>query len=109
MRDARFLVDEHIPQAIVSGLRQRGIDAASVGDLHLLASNDLDLLDRARADGRVIVTHDPDFLRLHGEDRTHAGIVFVPRERSIGDVIRFLSLVAQVLGSEGMAGRIEFA
>ncbi len=105
---ARFLTDEHVPKAVVSGLRQRGIDAVTVPEAGLLGLDDVGLLDKARGEGRVIVTHDADFLRLHAEGRSHAGIVYAPQNRSIGELIRGLLLIAQVLGPEVMVGHVEF-
>jgi hypothetical protein len=108
MGDARFLADEHVPHAVVSGLQMRGIDAVSVAERHLLGQSDRELLEKARVESRVIVTRDPDFLRLHAEGRAHAGIVFFPQDRPVGELIRRLALVAQILGAEGMAGHVEF-
>lgn len=61
MGSAKFLTDEHVARAIVVGLRQRGIDVVSLPEANLLGSSDIDLLNYAHADGRIIVTHDSDF------------------------------------------------
>jgi hypothetical protein len=54
------------------------------------------------------VTHDADFLRLAARTTDHAGVVYAPQGRSIGDLIRGLVLIANVLGTEGMRGHVEF-
>ena len=102
---ARFLTDEHVAHAVVSGLRQRGIDVVSVSEANLIGATDEVLLERARSERRVIVTHDSDFLRLHAKGLSHAGLVYARREQSIGDLIRGLVLIAQVLGPEEMVGQ----
>lgn len=108
MGAAKFLTDEHVARAIVVGLRQRGIDAVSLPEANLLGSSDINLLNYAHADGRIIVTHDSDFLRLHAAGHPHAGLVFAPQNHPVGDLIRRLILIAQVLSAEEMIGHVEF-
>lgn len=56
----RFLVDENLPLPIVEALRRQGHDAAWVrGDAP--GSADDQVLARATAEGRVLVTADKDF------------------------------------------------
>jgi predicted nuclease of predicted toxin-antitoxin system len=70
----RFHLDEHIPASIAAGLRRRGIDASTSAESGLLAADDPAQLAFAASSGRVLVTHDADFLRLHADGATHAGI-----------------------------------
>jgi predicted nuclease of predicted toxin-antitoxin system len=104
----RFYVDEHVPRAVVRGLRQRGIDILSVSEAGLLGASDEEHLRIANAEGRVVVTQDSDFLRLHALGLPHVGIVYVPNNMSIGEMIRELMLIYQVLEVEDMLGRIEY-
>ncbi len=57
-------------------------------------------VERARVENRVIFTQDDDFLRLHAAGIDHAGIVYTPQGTSIGDIIRGLMLIYQVLDKE---------
>lgn len=57
---------------------------------------------------RVIFTQDTDFLRLVTAGATHAGIVYAPQYTSIGDIIRGLVLIYQLLEAEDMIGKIEY-
>ena len=79
--ELRFYLDENVPTEVARQLRQSGIDAVSAGDLNLLGTSDLDHLRQATADGRVLCTHDQDFLRLAAEGAAHTGIVFLPQAR----------------------------
>ena len=108
MAAIRFYTDEHVARAVVKGLRDRGVDVLTVTEAGLPGAADDMHLARARRDGRVVVTHDVDFLRLHAAGVGHAGIVYVTRELPIGDVIRGLMLIVQVLDAEDMIGHIEF-
>jgi predicted nuclease of predicted toxin-antitoxin system len=76
MANVKFYTDEHIAKAVVKGLRARGIDAVTSAEAKMLASSDEQQLAFARQEGRVIVTYDNDFLKLHTDGIAHAGIAF---------------------------------
>jgi hypothetical protein len=57
---------------------------------------------------RVLVTADPDHLRLHAAGVPHAGILFVPPDAAIGPLIGGAILIAEVLTAEEMVNRVEF-
>lgn len=104
----KFYTDEHVGRAVVRGLRQRGADVLTAPEAGLLGSSDEDHLQRARAEGRVIFTQDEDFLRLHAAGAAHAGIAYAPQGTSIGDIIRGLMLIHQLLEAEEMMGHVEY-
>jgi len=75
----------------------------------LNAATDEEHLAFARDEGRVVVTHDSDFLRLHNQGVPHAGIVYCHlRERTIGQLLRALTRVSRCRTPEDMRGRVEF-
>lgn len=105
----RFHLDEHVDTAVAEGLRRRAIDVTTTVDADLLGEDDLVHLSYARAEGRVIFTNDPDFLRLHDQGVQHSGIVYCHQQsRSIGEVIRGLELIWEILEPEEMQNRVEF-
>ena len=108
MGTIRFYADEQVARAVVKGLRERGVDVLTVTEAGLLGAADDAHLARALRDGRVVLTHDVDFLRLHAAGVRHGGIVYAPSELPIGDVIRGLMLIVQVLDAEDMIGHVEF-
>ena len=57
----RFLVDANLSPRVATLLTAAGHDAVAVRDLGLATASDDDILDRALADDRVIVSHDTDF------------------------------------------------
>ena len=78
-------------------------------DAGLLAAADEAVLARALMEGRVLVTHDGDFLRLHGRGQTHAGIAYAEHgARTIGQLVTGLVLIYEVLEPSEIAGRVEF-
>ena len=108
MAEIRFYTDEHVSRAVISGLRQRGIDVLSVPEAAMLGERDEAHLTFALKERRVIFTQDTDFLRLAAAGHAHAGIVYAAQHMPIGEVIRGLTLIHSVLEAEEMVGHIEF-
>jgi len=104
----RLYTDEHIPRAVVRGLRERGIDTLTVSEAGMLGASDEEHLAFARREGRVLFTQDNDVLRLHASGAEHAGIVYARQPTPIGDIIYSLVLVVEVLDSEEMILHLEF-
>jgi predicted nuclease of predicted toxin-antitoxin system len=104
----KFYTDEHIGKAVINGLRDRGADVLTTPEAGLLRAEDQQHLQRAFTEGRVLVTQDKDYLRLHAAGAEHAGIAYVPQGTPVGDVIRGLMLIQQVLEAEEMRGHVEF-
>jgi len=108
MAAIRYYLDEHIAGAVAQGLRRRGIEVLTLSEADMLGASDEEHITFAREESRTIVTHDEDFLRLAARAPDHAGVVYLPQRRSIGETVRGLVLIADVLGAEGMWGHIEF-
>ncbi|MCC6365675.1 MAG: DUF5615 family PIN-like protein [Bryobacterales bacterium] len=105
----RFHLDEHISRNIAEGLRRRHIDVTTAQDAGLTGATDEAQLSFASLSGRVMVTRDDDFLRLHAHGVAHAGIVYCPqRSLTVGEMLRGLILIHDLLGPEEIAGRVEF-
>lgn len=91
MSQLLFYLDENVPTEVARQLRLSGIDAVSARDAGMLGRDDPNHLRRATEMGRVLCTHDQDFLRLAAEGAEHAGIAFMPQSRaSIGAWVRGL-------------------
>jgi predicted nuclease of predicted toxin-antitoxin system len=60
----KILVDEGLPRRAALMLRERGLDAVHVTEILNPAIADADILEEARASGRIIVTLDGDFHAL---------------------------------------------
>ncbi len=104
----KFQTDEHIPSAVIIGLRRRGIDVLSTPQAELLGATDEDQLRFATQEQRVIVTQDDDFLALHAQGREHSGIVFVQLGTSIGHMVRGLHFIYQMMTIAIMHNHVEF-
>jgi len=104
----KFYMDEQVPPAVTEGLRRRGVDVLTAQEAQKLAASDEEHLAFARAQERVIFTQDADFLRLHAAGTPHAGIAYAPQQTPVGDMIRGLVLIAEVLEPSDMADQVEF-
>lgn len=104
----RFYTDEHVGRAVVRGLRQRGVDVFTAAEAGLLGATDEQHLERAQSEGRVVFSQDDDFLRLHATGIDHAGIAYAPQGTPVGQIIRGLMLIHQVLEPDDMRGHVEF-
>lgn len=101
-------MDENISRAIINGLRQRNVDVLSVPEADMLGASDEAHLAFALANERTIFTQDNDFLRLAAANDNHAGIAYSSQQMPIGDVIRGLMPIHEVLEAEDMRGKVEY-
>ena len=105
----RFHLDECVDAAVADGLRRRGIDVTTTAEAGLLSTADKNQLAWSTDEDRVLITHDHDFLRLQGSAVEHAGIAFCHvQSRSVGEIIRGLELIAELLEPDDMRNHVEF-
>ena len=106
------LADEHVKSGIVEGLRRRGVDIVTVQELGLNESDDKVLLIEATRQGRLMRSCDTDFLTIHDEwlrtGRTHAGIVYWPQNRAIGEAIQRIFQFVASTDSDQAANNVKF-
>ena len=90
------------------GLRRRDVDVLTVAEAGSLGASDEEIFRMARGAERVIFTQDDDFLRLAATVSDHRGIVYTSQENTVGEIIRGLMLIYQVLAAEEMLGHVEY-
>jgi predicted nuclease of predicted toxin-antitoxin system len=75
----------------------------------LIGATDIEHLEFAASSGGVLVTQDGDFLRLHAQGLAHAGIAYCQQQSmSVGEMLRRVILIHDLLSPEEMIGRLEF-
>jgi predicted nuclease of predicted toxin-antitoxin system len=105
----RYHLDEHVDPRIASGLRRRGIDVSTTPEAGLIGANDLEHLDFAKHEGRVVFSQDADFIRHHRAGVAHRGIVYCHSgTRTLGQIVLNLSMLWEILDSDDMVNRLEF-
>ena len=98
-----FYLDENVDPDIARALRRHGITVTTAIEAGLRTAQDTVHLNFIREHRYVIVTHDTDFLRLASGNSNHPGIAYCHKEsHSIGEIIRSLILIHQILSPEDM-------
>jgi len=106
-----LLMDAHIPKAITTELRLRGVDVITAQEDNSDRLADPDLLERATNLQRALVTFDDDLLvkaqKRQAQDILFAGVVYGHlRKVSIGVCVRDLEILAKVGESEDLANKV---
>lgn len=106
-------MDVHIPYAITTGLRLRGVDVRTAqqdGSRRLL---DPDLLDRGTELGRILFTQDEDLLEEAAKRQRSgagfAGVIYAHQTNvTIGQCVDDLELIAKTSDAEEWINRVEY-
>ena len=115
MSDVRLYVDEDAGEdAVVKGLRTRGIDVLTTLEANRLGATDAEQLATAISLRRTIYTFNVgDFARLHHEHLEqgieHTGIIVIPEQRcSTGEKIRRLTKFVKSVTAEDLLNRMKY-
>ncbi|MBI3911061.1 MAG: DUF5615 family PIN-like protein [Armatimonadetes bacterium] len=109
----KLYMDVHVRREVTEGLRMRGADVLTAQEDGADELDDPDLLDRATALGRLLVTQDEDFLReaalRQQAGRMFAGVIYAHQLRvSTGQCIEDLELIATVGEPEQFVNRVQY-
>lgn len=104
----RLLLDQGLSPSAAMILRQDGFDAVHVSELGMAKADDVEILERARADERVCITLDHDFhshLALTGQGRPSVVFLRVQGLDAQGqaDLIRSVYITCEHILAEGAA------
>ena len=104
----KFLADMGISPRTVACLRSLGHDAIHLHDEGLDRLSDVGILSRALDEGRVVLTHDLDFVDLVAASgaRLPSVITFRLRNMSAGHVNRYLELILANYQERLIAGAV---
>lgn len=106
----KVYADENIEQSIIEGLRRRKIEIISARELGYIGKSDVFHVKKATDSKAVVLTHDVDFLKIASRsDIRHYGIIFShSKDISIGQCIRGVELISNILTEKEMKNHIEF-
>jgi predicted nuclease of predicted toxin-antitoxin system len=101
-----FLADEHVQRVFVTELRANGYDVAWVDEDYGQGTADPEHLEQSQGSGRVILSNDSDFARLH-EEFDHAGcILYADQNVSVTEFIRGIKQVERFVPEEELRGNV---
>ncbi len=104
-----YHLDEHINPRVADALRLHGVDVTTTVEVNLRTADDQTQLQFAIAERRVFVTQDSDFLALVKTTTAHSGMVFVTGgRRTVGEIVRWLLLVYEIMSSSEMVNHVEY-
>lgn len=95
----RFQADADLNQVILLAVirRESAIDFRTAADAGLCGIDDLEVLARAAAEGRVLVSHDRKTMPRHFSEftarQTSPGLIIVPQSLSVTAVVNDLILI----------------
>ena len=106
-------MDVHIPYAVTTQLRRRGVDILTSQEDGTNRLDDSKLLDRASDLDRVLVTQDDDLLREAALRQIRAipfkGIVYAPAfGTTLGEMVLDLDLLSRISREEDWVSRVEY-
>jgi hypothetical protein len=110
----RFQADADLNLAILFGLQRRepSIDVQTAVVADLANRHDLEVLEIAAADGRLLVTHDqktmPGHFATFVAQRESAGVILVPQHLPVATVIDELLLVWGASDADEWINRIRY-
>ena len=109
----KVFADENFKEQIVNGLRRRlrHLDITTAQEAGLRGSPDPEVLEWAAGESRVLLTHDTRTMKGFAYARVEAGapmpgVVEVPDLMPIGEAIRDLILVVELLEPEEIRDRV---
>lgn len=113
MSKIKIYTDEDVDVAVAEGLKRRGVKAWSARDAGNLGLTDKEQPQYVFRNKAAIFTHDDDFPIVADDwarkGQEHAGIIYVQRQKlSVGECIRRLELIVDILDAEEMKNHIEF-
>ncbi len=90
-------------------MKRRRIDVTTTPEKSLIGVSDKVQLEFAIFQNRVIFTQDTDFLRINQSNSDHCEIVYsYQSNKSIGEIIKGLILIWELLEPSDMSGKVEF-
>lgn len=103
-------MDVHVPAGVSQGLRPKQIDVRTAQEDSAGRMSDDELLMRATAIGRVLLTQDADFLeiaaRWQQQGIAFGGILFAPQGTPIGRLIDDVELCLAGMTANEFANRL---
>lgn len=104
----KFLLDMGMARSTANYLRSQGYDALHLRDQGLQRLSDEDIIHKARAEGRVILTHDLDFGRIIALSQSHLPSVITFRLNNMqpAQVNRYLAQTLTRFAEQLAAGAL---
>lgn len=111
----RLLADNDFNERVIAGClaREPSIDLVHVRDIGMRDADDLEILERAAADERVVLTHDVQTMVGHAFARVNrglrmCGVLAVQQNAPIGLQVEDVLIAAVCTPPDEMLGAVQF-
>jgi predicted nuclease of predicted toxin-antitoxin system len=105
---ANLYADENFKYAVVESLRQLGHDVLTVQEAGKQGGTDSQVLSDATPAGRAVLTFNRhDFIRLHSQVSTHAGIIVCTDDDTVSLTTRIHQTIAPLSSLANQLFRID--
>jgi Domain of unknown function (DUF5615) len=114
MKIRLYLDEDAMAVALVQALTERGVDVTTANSENMIFRPDEDHLAHATSIGRVLYSFNVgDYCQIHGQfmesGRSHGGIIVASQKKfGIGEQMRRLLRIVNVLSAEEMQNQLEF-
>ncbi len=104
----KFLADMGISQTTVIWLREKGYDALHVRELFMHRASDVEIISRASAEGRIVLTCDLDFgdIMSASKEKCPSVVIFRLENEAPSNVIRRLQQVLKESADSLLKGAV---
>lgn len=104
----KFHLDESVTVVVAKGLRSRDRDCSTTQEAGLMAVSDPEQLAYAKAEDRVLITADQDFLALVKDDLEHPGVIYWGSGRHFGLLIKSIDELCYETTAEELRGTVTY-
>lgn len=114
MKIRLYLDEDAMAQSLVQSLTERGVDVTTANLENMVFRPDDEHLAHSTSIGRVLYSFNVgDYCQIHGEwlelGRSHGGIIVASQKKfGIGEQMRRLLRIVNVLSAEEMQNHLEF-
>ncbi len=105
----KLLLDENVSPTVSIALCTDGVDACHVRDRGLLGSTDREVLSRAFAEDRIVVTTNvDDFVKLASACDIHAGLILIEGGLLRDEQLAVIRAAVVAIAAVDMANKVAF-
>jgi len=108
----RLYLDVCVKKAVATGLRLREVDVLTAQEDGMRELSDAELLDRSIALGRLLFTHDADFLAIAPQrqvkNQSFLGLIFASQAVLVSRCLEDLQLLCKCAEEEELANRVTY-
>lgn len=97
---------ESVTTDIAAGLRRRDRDCTTTQELGMLGASDDEQMAYCRAENRIIISADTDFLRLLQANTEHPGMIYWGTVKHFGQIVNEIDAMCFTMNADEFKGKV---